>query len=69
MFPTPSIYAHIINGVLLLFAILLTIKHVYKIKTLDYYKQIKLVLIFSIAVGIHGLSHMMLDNYELVKKV
>jgi len=63
MFSSPSIYAHITNGILLLFAVLITIKHVYKIKTLDYYKQLKLVLIFSIAVGIHGLSHMMLDNY------
>jgi len=65
IFTQPAIYAHILNGILLLFAVLLTINHIYKIKKIDYYKQLKIVLLFSIAVGVHGLSHVGLSYLGL----
>ncbi len=65
----PSFYAHIINGLLLLIAIILLCKNYSNIKNIDSYKIIILVLLFSIAIGIHGLSHSLLEknyNYNLM---
>lgn len=57
----PSIYAHIINGILLLLAIVLLCKNYSKIQNMQPSIWIVLVLLFSIAVGIHGLSHFALE--------
>jgi len=62
---TPSFYAHIINGLLLLIAFILLFKNYSKIVNLEPYKKIILTLFFSISIGIHGLSHLGLEtNYN-----
>lgn len=58
----PSFYAHIINGLLMLFAFVLLYKNYSKISNLEPYKLIVLTLIFSICVGVHGLSHAGLES-------
>ena len=58
----PSYYAHIINGLLLLFAVIIVVKNYSKIAVLEPYKLTILVLGFSLAVGIHGLSHLGLET-------
>jgi uncharacterized membrane protein YagU involved in acid resistance len=66
----PSFYAHIINGILLLIAIILLCKNYSNIKNIDSYKIIILILLFSISIGIHGLSHSLLEkNYNYNKIV
>jgi len=65
MYLTPSFYAHIINGVLLFMALIILFNNYSKFVILDPYKLILLVLIFSISIGIHGLSHLGLEtNYN-----
>ena len=60
----PSLYAHVINGMLLLVAFILLLQNYNYIKGMDKYKLILLVLLFSIATGVHGLSHLGLEkNY------
>ena len=59
---SPSFYAHIVNGILLLAAIIVFIKNYKKLVSLESYKFIKLVLFLSIAAGVHGLSHLGLES-------
>jgi len=62
----PSIGAHFINGLLMLLAIILTVINFSKLQTLDSFRLICIVLLFSIAIGVHGLSHLGLEaNYGL----
>ena len=58
----PSFYAHAINGILLLVAIILLFKNYSSIKNVDNYKIISLILLFSLAAGVHGLSHLGLER-------
>jgi hypothetical protein len=58
----PSFYAHVINGILLLVAFILLLQNYRSINHIDKYKLIILVLLFSIAIGVHGLSHLGLEK-------
>jgi hypothetical protein len=58
----PSLYAHVINGILLLVAFILLIQNYSYIKSMDKYRVILLVLLFSIATGVHGMSHLGLEK-------
>jgi hypothetical protein len=58
----PSLYAHVINGILLLVAFILLYKNYSSIKSMDKYRLILLVLLFSIATGVHSLSHLGLEK-------
>ena len=58
----PSFYAHVINGILLLVAFSLLLQNYRSINHIDKYKLIILVLLFSIAIGVHGLSHLGLEK-------
>ncbi len=61
----PSFYAHIINGLLLLFAFVILYKNYDKISNLESYKILVMILFFSVGIGIHGLSHLGLEkNYN-----
>jgi hypothetical protein len=61
----PSIYAHIFNGMLLLVAVILLYKNYSKLTRLEPYKIVILALGFSIAIGVHGISHLGLEqNYN-----
>ena len=64
-FISPSFYAHVINAIFILIALLLVINNYSKIKNLELYKLIVLFLLFSISIGIHALSHSLLEkNYN-----
>ena len=58
----PSLYAHVINGILLLVAFILLLQNFRFIKGIDKYRLILLVLLFSIATGVHGISHLGLER-------
>jgi hypothetical protein len=58
----PSFYAHAFNGILLLVAVICLLKNYNSIKTLDKYRVITLILLFSIAAGVHGISHLGLET-------
>jgi hypothetical protein len=63
----PSLYAHVMNGILLLVAFILLLQNYRSIKNMDKYRVILLVLLFSIATGVHGLSHLGLEkNYGYI---
>jgi hypothetical protein len=62
MFLTPSVYAHIINGVLLFAAFIMLYINWTSITKSKPYERILLTLGFSIAIGIHGLSHLGLER-------
>jgi len=61
MFP-PSVLAHALNGGLLFAAFILVVVNYRVIRRLPVLQMVALVLIFSIAVGVHGLSHAKLET-------
>ena len=56
----PSIYAHVISAWVLLLALIYSVLYS-KIILKDPYQTIVLLLLFSMAVGLHGLSHLGLE--------
>jgi hypothetical protein len=58
----PSFIAHIISGILLLVAFIILYKNYSIIKNLDKYRLITIVLVFSIAIGVHSLSHLGMET-------
>lgn len=61
----PSFYAHIINGLLLLVAFIMLYRNYSKLTNLEPFKLIVLTLLFSLGVGVHGMSHLgMEQNYS-----
>ena len=72
IFQHPSFYTHIINGLLLLLAIIILFRNYSKISNLEPFKIIILILIFSMSIGIHGLSHLGLEkiyNYNPINLI
>jgi hypothetical protein len=62
----PSLYAHVLNGLFLLFSFILLLQYSNN-KRENYYKILIIYLLFSIAIGIHGISHFGLEviyNYN-----
>ena len=58
----PSVLAHMLNGFLLMLAFLVTFLYFSKLQTLDAYHIVVLLLLSSVAVGVHGLSHLGLER-------
>lgn len=58
----PSIYAHVLNGILLFSSLIILLINFSKISSASSYQKIVLLLLFSIASGVHGLSHLGLEN-------
>ena len=58
----PSFYAHILNGLLLFISFILLCVNYSKIMNFNFYKLITFILLLSIAIGIHGLSHFGLEK-------
>jgi hypothetical protein len=58
MYQVPSVYAHILNGLLLFAGVVYVLL---KVRARDPYQILVLILLFSMAAGIHGLSHMGLE--------
>ena len=61
-FTLPSVMAHTLNGGLLILALVLAAMNYRVIRRLPVLQMITLVLILSIAVGVHGLSHAGLES-------
>ena len=61
-FTLPSELAHTLNGGLLIAALVLAVMNYRVIRNLPALQMITLVLILSIAVGVHGLSHAGLES-------
>jgi hypothetical protein len=65
LFRIPSFYAHAINGILLFIAVIVLYNNYSKISKIDTYKVVVLLVLFSIGIGVHGLSHQGLEkNYN-----
>lgn len=62
LYSKPSFYSHIMNGVLLFITFIFLYKNYSKIIRIEPYKLISLILLLSISVGIHGLSHLALEK-------
>jgi hypothetical protein len=62
MFTIPSVMTHMLNGGLLLVAAVLAVINYRVIVRLPVLQMITLVLVLSIAVGVHGLSHARLES-------
>jgi hypothetical protein len=62
MFTIPSVMTHMLNGGLLLVALVLAVINYRVIVRLPVLQMITLVLVLSIAVGVHGLSHAGLES-------
>ena len=58
----PSIMAHALNGLLMLAAVLVAYINISVLGRLDPYKLVMILLVFSIAIGIHALSHLGLES-------
>ena len=58
----PSVLAHMLNGFLLMLAFVSVVLYFSKLRILDAYHIVVLVLLSSVAVGIHGLSHLGLER-------
>ena len=58
----PSFYAHLLNALFLLIAFYIFYINYSKIRNLEPFKLIILSLLFSIGIGIHGLSHLGLEK-------
>jgi hypothetical protein len=61
LYQAPSIYAHMLNAILLLISAILIYTNYSTISRIAATEKIKLVLLFSLAIGLHGLSHLGLE--------
>lgn len=62
LFFIPSFYGHMFNGLLIFLAIIIILFNYCRIKKLNFDKIVTLLLLFSISIGIHGLSHLGLEK-------
>jgi hypothetical protein len=62
VFLSLSFYAHIANLMFIFFAVYFVISNFSYIEKMSPEKKIYVVLLFSIAAGVHGLSHLGLEN-------
>ena len=54
----PSFLAHMLSGVLMAIALYIVVTSFGSLRRLDTYRMLVLVLLFSIVIGIHGISHL-----------
>jgi uncharacterized membrane protein len=62
MLPPPSVMAHALNGLLVFAAVVVAYMNFRVLYKLDPYKKILILLVFSVAIGIHALSHLGLET-------
>ena len=53
----PVFYVHVLHSILMVSAIIYALLHIPALQQLTVYKKLKTILLFSILLGIHGLSH------------
>ena len=61
MYYNPSVYAHTISGGIFLVSVLYLALYFSKISSKDSYQILILILMFSVVMGIHGISHIGLE--------
>lgn len=61
IYTAPSIYAHMMNAILLFISVILIYRNYSTISRIAATEKVKLVLLFSLAIGLHGLSHLGLE--------
>lgn len=62
IYTSPSFYAHAIAGLLTFIALIILFMSINDIKSIGSYKLIILLLMFSAVIGIHGISHLGLEQ-------
>jgi len=58
----PSIIAHGFNGIILGITVIFACVYYKNIQNFDTYQMLLVLLLFSITVGVHGLSHVLLEK-------
>lgn len=58
----PSILSHTAGGGLLVLSVLFAVFNFSKLRSLDTFKLLLLLLMFSLATSVHGLSHLGLES-------
>ena len=58
----PSVMAHALNGLLVLAAVVVAYMNYRILWRVDPYKKVMILLVFSVAVGIHAISHLGLET-------
>lgn len=58
----PSLISHIFNGVLLFTGLIFIVLNFSKIRSFETYRILIILLIASIAIGVHGISHLLLEK-------
>lgn len=58
----PSIITHTLNGFFLILSFLFVIINFSKLQNLDTYRMLVLILLFSLVLGVHGISHLGLER-------
>ena len=69
---TPSIYAHSISGILIFIVFINIILNFTLLRNMDIYKRMSILLLLSISLGIHGISHLELEqvyNYNPLREI
>jgi hypothetical protein len=59
---TPSFLAHVLNGLCFLVIIIIVVSNYYAGKKQNM-ELISLILLLSIAIGVHGISHLLQEVY------
>jgi hypothetical protein len=62
IFYAPSFYSHILNSFFMVLAMVILYKNYASIRVRTPYQLVTLYLLLSIAVGIHGISHLGLEK-------
>ena len=62
MYLIPSVYAHMLSGIILFVSVIYVGVHISKIMSKDPYQIAVLIILFSIAVSLHGMSHLGLES-------
>jgi tetrahydromethanopterin S-methyltransferase subunit E len=62
MLPAPSMMAHALNGILMFVAVVVAYMNFRVLNNLDPYKKVMILLVFSVAIGIHAMSHLGLES-------
>lgn len=58
----PSILAHILSAMLIFYSIVYVVVQASKIRTMDVYNILTLLLLFAIVMGVHSLAHLGLER-------
>ena len=59
---TPSLYSHFLNALFLFLALVIFVIYFPQVKKISSYELVTISLLSSIAIGIHGISHLGLEK-------